>query len=246
MLKDMARLLTGIAVAAITLSLSGCNAASVTIDGMKGVPLADLDLSGKPPEEITLLGPDTVNIVQGERLAIQVAGDAAAKDSLRFVLHNGKLSIGREGWTLGGSSGGATIEVTVPGLRKLVVAGSGTINAASLRGEAASLSIAGSGDINVPAVDIGELKIDVIGSGDVKGAGKAKSMKLAIAGSGTADLAGLTVEQARIDVAGSGDGSFASDGEVTANIMGSGDIRVKGRAKCTVTAMGSGTLVCEP
>lgn len=246
MFKDIVRSLAGIAVAAVALSLSGCSAASVTIDGMKGVPLADLDLSAKPPEEIVLLGPDTVHVVQGERLAIQVAGDAAAKESLRFVLKDGKLSIGREGWKLGGSSGGATIEVTVPGVRRLVMAGSGTIHTAALSGESASVSIAGSGNIDVPAVDTGELKVEVIGSGDFKAAGKAKSLKLTIAGSGTANLAGLTVEVAKVDVAGSGDASFASDGDVTANIMGSGDIRVKGRAKCKVAAMGSGTLVCEP
>ncbi|MFM9935691.1 MAG: head GIN domain-containing protein [Novosphingobium sp.] len=246
MLEDIARSLAGLAVTAVVLSLSGCNAGSVTIDGMKGVPLAELDLSGPPPEQVALFGPDTVNIVQGERLTIQIDGDAAAKERLRFVLKDGKLSIGREGWTLGGSSGGAKIEVTVPGVRKLVLAGSGTMHADALRGESTSVSIAGSGDIDVPAVDTGELKVEVIGSGDFKAAGKARSLKLTIAGSGTANLTGLTVEQAKVDVAGSGDANFASDGEVIANIMGSGDIRVKGRAKCKVTAMGSGTLVCAP
>ncbi len=251
MIKDIARSLTEIAIAAIALSVSGCSTASVSMDGMKGVPLAELDLSGQPPEEIALLGPDTVNVVEGDKLAIDVEGDQAIQDLLRFVLHDGKLSIGRQGWTIGGLGGsgsndGATIRVTLPTVRKLVMAGSGTINAAAFRGGSASVSIAGSGDINVPTVDMGELKVDMIGSGDLKLAGKAKSLKLTIAGNGTADLAGLTVEQARVDVVGSGDASFASDGEVTANIMGSGDVRVKGRARCKVTAMGSGTLVCEP
>lgn len=250
MIKDIARSLTGIAVAAIALAVSGCSTAAVSIDGMKGVPLADLDLSGKPPEEIALLGPDRVNVVEGERLVIQVNGDQAVKDHLRFVLHDGKLSIGRQGWghswTTGGSDGAATIEVTVPGARRLVMAGSGTIHAATLRGEATSVSIAGSGDVDVTAVDTGDLKVEIVGSGDFKAAGRAKTLKLAIAGSGTAAMAGLTAEQVKIDVAGSGNASFASDGEVTANIMGSGDVRVNGRARCKVTAMGSGTLVCEP
>jgi len=246
MIKDIARSLTGIAAAAIALSLSGCTTASVTLDGMKGVPLADLDLSGKPPEDITLLGPDTVTVSEGDKLAIQVSGSQDAKDRLRFVLHDGKLAIGREGWKVGGSGDLATIAVTVPTARRLVMAGSGTLHAAALRGDAASVSIAGSGSIDVPAIDTGELKVEVIGSGDFKAAGKARTLKLTIAGSGSANLAGLSAEQAKVDVAGSGDASFASDGEVSANIMGSGEVRVKGRAQCKVTAMGSGKLVCEP
>lgn len=246
MIKDIARSLAGIAVAAIALSLSGCTSGSGTMDGMKGLPLADLDLTVKPPEEISLLGPDKVNVIEGDKLAIAVSGNQNAKDRLRFVLHDGKLAIGREGWKIGGADDIATIDVTVPAARRLVMAGSGTLRAAVLRGDATSVTIAGSGDVEVPAVDTGELSVDVIGSGDFKAAGKAKSIRLAIAGSGTANLAALTVERARVDVAGSGDASFASDGEVTANIMGSGEVRVKGRAQCKVTTMGSGKLVCEP
>lgn len=246
MLKDIARTLAGIAVAAVALSLSGCNAGSVTVDGMKGVPLAELDLSAVPPEEIALLGPDKVNVVAGEKLAIQVSGNQEAKDRLRFVLHDGKLAIGRDGWKIGGSDDLATIEVTIPGLKRLVMAGSGTIHADSLRGDTSGVSIAGSGDIEITAVDVGDLKVEVIGSGDLKAAGKARSLKLAIAGSGAANLAGLTAETAKVDVAGSGDASFASDGEVSASIMGSGEVRVKGRAQCRVTSLGSGKLVCEP
>ena len=246
MIKDIARSLTGIALAALALSVSGCNTASVSMDGMKGVRLADLDLSAKPPEEISLLGPDTVKVIEGEKLAIEVEGPQSAKDRLRFVLHDGKLAIGREGWKIGGADDLATIAVTVPALRRLVMAGSGTINAEALRGEGGSVSIAGSGSVAVPVVDTGEFKVEVMGSGDLKAAGTARSLKVMIAGSGSANMAGLKAEQAKVDVAGSGDTSFASDGDVSASIMGSGEVRVKGRAQCRVTAMGSGKLICEP
>ena len=43
----------------------------------------------------------------------------------------------------------------------------------------------------------------------------------------------------------SGNATFASDGDVNANIMGSGNVTVKGRARCKVKTMGSGSLVCE-
>ena len=246
MIKDIARSLGGIAAAAAVLSLSACSAATFTIDGAKALPLAELDLSVKPPEEITLLGPDTVKVVEGSALAIKVEGNQAARDRLRFVLKDGKLAIGREGWKIGGNDDLATIEVAVPAAKRLVMAGSGTLHADALRGDAAAVSIAGSGDIEVIAVDTADFKVEVIGSGDLKASGKARSLKLTIAGSGSANLGGLQVDQAKVDVAGTGDASFASDGEVSATIMGSGEVRVKGRAQCKVTAMGSGKLVCEP
>lgn len=246
MIKDIARTLGGIAVAAVALSLSACNGSTVEINGMKGVPLAQLDLSAKAPEEITLLGPDTVRVVQGDKLAITVEGNQDAKDRLRFVLKDGKLAIGREGWKIGGSDDLATIQVTVPAAKRLVMAGSGTMHADVLRGEAATVSIAGSGDIDVPLVDTQDLKVEVIGSGDLKAGGKAKSLKISLAGSGSADLAGLTADEAKVEIAGSGDARFASDGQVKADIMGSGSVKVKGRAQCKVNTMGSGTLTCEP
>jgi hypothetical protein len=246
MIKDIARTLAGIAAAALALSLSACEGATFEMEGMKGMRLAELDLTAKAPEEITLLGPDTVHVVQGDKLTIKVDGNQEAKDRMRFVLKDGKLAIGREGWKIGGADDLANIEVTVPAVRRLVMAGSGTMRADVLRGDTASVSIAGSGDIEVPTVDTQELKVEVVGSGDIKASGKAKSLKISIAGSGNADLAGLSAEKANVDVAGSGDTSFASDGQVSANIMGSGTVRVKGRAQCKVTTMGSGSLVCEP
>jgi len=242
MIKDFARSLTGIAATVVVLSLAACS----TVSNADGVPLAQLDLSAKAPDEITLAGPDTVRVIEGEKLAIKVEGKDEAKDRLRFVLKDGKLTIAREGWKIGSTDDVATIEVTVPAAKRLVMAGSGTMHADALRGPTASIAIIGSGDIEVPAIDTQEFKVEVAGSGDLKAAGKTRSLDVSIAGSGKADLAGLSVEQAKVDVAGSGDTSFASDGQVSANIVGSGTVRVKGRAQCKMNAVGSGTLICEP
>lgn len=246
MIKDIARTLGGIAVAAIALSLAACDGATLEVNGMKGVPLGELDLSAKAPEEITLLGPDNVHVIQGDKLAITVSGNQEARDRLRFVLKDGKLAIGRQGWKIGGADDLATVEVTVPAASRLVMAGSGTMRADVLRGETASVSIAGSGDIEVPAIDAQQLKVEVAGSGDLKAGGKAKSLKVSIVGSGSANMEGLSTQDAKVEIAGSGDARFASDGQVKADIMGSGEVHVKGRAQCTVNSMGSGTLTCEP
>lgn len=246
MFKDFARTLAGVAFVGLAAALSGCDAASVTIDGAKGVPLSQLDLSGKAPEEVTLLGPDRVHIVRGQTLSISVDGDAAIKDKLRFTLKDGKLGIARDSWKSSDAGGVATINVTVPAARELVLAGSGQIDIDALEADKAKLTIAGSGTIEAAHIAARELSVDVVGSGKLRGAGRTEQLKVTVAGSGNAELDGLTASSAKIDVAGSGNTRFASDGEVKADIMGSGEVRVKGRATCKVSAMGSGRLVCEP
>lgn len=246
MLKDLFRTVAAVAVLGIALGASGCDGASITIDGEKGVPLAELDMSGAAPSEVALLGPDRVHITDGDKLAITVDGDDAVKSQLRFVLTDGKLGISRAKWKSDEPRGIATVNVTMPAPRKLVMAGSGQIDAASLKGDDANIVVAGSGTITAPGTEVGTLKLDIAGSGKVTAGGTAKTLKTMIAGSGEADFAGLHVDDADITVAGSGNMRFASDGDVKAKIMGSGSVAVKGRAKCTVKSMGSGQLVCEP
>ena len=244
MFKDMFRTLASVAVLGIATGVSGCDG-NITIDGMKGVPLAELDMSGAAPKEVDLLGPDKVHIIMGDKLAITVDGDDATKARLRFALRDGKLGISRDHWKMGEANGTATINVTMPAPSKLVMAGSGQIDADSLSGDDANITIAGSGTISAPKTNVGKLKIDIAGSGSAKAAGTARELESTIAGSGNADLAGLKVGEAKVTVAGSGNASFASDGNVKATIMGSGEVRVTGHATCTVKSMGSGRLVCE-
>jgi hypothetical protein len=218
---------------AITGSLAGCDNSDVRINGKQGVPLADLDLSGEAPSEVTLLGPDKVDIRDGERLAIEVEGSDDAKERMRFVLDNGSLGILRERSTWSGDDT-ATVVITMPAPAKLTLAGSGQMSAASVS-DKPEINVLGSGTLDLPSVAAGQMSVTIAGSGKLKAAGTADALELNVMGSGSAD----------INVAGSGDASFASDGDVNANIMGSGDVTVKGRARCKVKTMGSGNLVCE-
>jgi len=218
----------------------------VSINGEEGQRLSELDLTGEAPREVVLLGPDTVRIATGDKLAISVDGEAGAADAMRFTLKDGKLGILRKDGKWDGDEARATVNVTMPAPRKLTMAGSGRIDAADLAADEARVTIAGSGTVETARVATNSLRVDIAGSGSYRAAGAAKALRLSIAGSGDARLDALRVDDARVDIAGSGDSTFASDGDVRANIMGSGEVRVIGRATCKVKTMGSGRLVCEP
>jgi hypothetical protein len=242
--KNVLKAVAPVVALAIAGSLAGCENADVKINGKEGVPLSELDLSGEAPSEVTLLGPDTVDIRDGEELAIEVQGSDDAKERMRFVLDKGSLGILRKksDWTSGDEH--ATVIVTMPAPAKLTLAGSGDLTSASVS-DKPEINVLGSGNINLPSVNAQTIAINVAGSGKLKAAGTAEKLELNVMGSGTADLTGLKVSGADVNIAGSGDATFASDGDVNANIMGSGNVTVKGRARCKVKTMGSGSLVCE-
>lgn len=239
----LARALAPAIAVVLAAGAAGCDG-KVTINGDKGKPLSELDLSGKAPEELVLAGPDEVRIATGDRLAISVEGDPAAKDQVRFSLKDGSLAIHRADKTFGSSDKVAIVTVTMPAPREIVMAGSGKITAATLANRA-EVTVAGSGTIESTALNSESLQLMIAGSGNFRAAGAVKQLDLTIAGSGSAQMDALKVDRAKVSIAGSGNTSFASDGEVDAEIMGSGSVTVKGRARCTLSAMGSGKLVCD-
>lgn len=243
-LDGIFRALGPIIAVALAAGVAACDG-NVSINGEKGKPLAEIDLSGTPPEELVLLGPDEVRVSQGDKLAITVEGDKAVTDRLRFTLKDGTLGVLREGKSADMDGGKAVVNVTMPAPKTLTMAGSGKINAAALAKEA-KVTIAGSGDIETPNVASDKLDLTIAGSGSYRGAGNVAALDVSIVGSGSAAMDALKTDKADLTIAGSGNSTFASDGEVKAKIMGSGSVTVRGRARCTVESMGSGKLVCEP
>ena len=232
--------IAGIALAA---ALAGCGDMDVTIDGEKGVALAELDMSGDAPESLVLASSDTVVIKDGSKLDIDVTGDSDAVGLVRFTLKDGTLGVLRAK-TDEKVSGTAVVNVTMPSPRSLTIAGSGTIEAESMS-DKADINVLGAGNVSVAKVTATSADVNIAGSGMLTAAGSAESLDLNVMGSGSADMSGFKVETADVTVAGSGEASFASDGKVEASIVGSGTVTVIGRAKCEVSSMGSGKLVCE-
>ena len=238
-----ARVLGPIIAVALAAGATGCDG-KVTINGGEGKPLAELDMSGQAPDELVLAGPDEVRVTTGDKLAITVEGDAEARDLVRFSLKDGSLAIHRKDNPFASTDKIAIVKVTMPAPREIVMAGSGKIAAAQLASKA-EVTVAGSGTIESAAVAGESLDLTIAGSGNFRAAGNVKKLDMTIAGSGSAQMDALKVDKAHVSIAGSGSTTFASDGEVEANIMGSGNVTVKGRARCTVSSMGSGKLVCE-
>lgn len=223
--------------------VSGCNGAEINFGDGDGVPLAELDTSGAAPTGVVLASPDTLIVSQGPVLDIAVTGDSEAVEAMRFTIDDGTLGVMRQK-DLRNVDGRATVRVTMPSLSSIVLAGSGTVEAASLSGDA-DVTIAGSGTVRTAQVQATNFSMTVAGSGAYEASGSADTLDLSIVGSGRSDMSDLAVGSADVNIAGSGAAEFASDGKVEANIVGSGEVTVIGRATCTINAVGSGKLNCR-
>lgn len=240
----VARLSPGFAPALLVASaglLTACDGADMEINGQKGVPLAEIEIAGPAPSEVVLSSGDTVILTSGDTFDIKVEGPDT--DSLRFVRDAEVIGITREkGWN---GESNATIRITMPPPKEVVIAGSGTIKAESLA-SSSEVSIGGSGLVEFGTVAAEKLGINIGGSGTVRGAGTVKRLEVNVGGAGDVEMPSLKADSAEVSIGGTGDVAFASDGDVTANIAGAGDVKVAGAAKCTVNAFGSGTLTCTP
>ena len=196
-------------------------------------PLTEFDPAGPASRELVLTGPGHVIIARGEQQAVNVDTGAG----WFFCLDDGRL-------TLTSEPAAEALQLTLPSLRKLVVAGSGRVECARLDRDG-EVSVAGSGRAEVALADGGDVAINVAGSGRVTVDGTADSLVLSIAGSGSCDGEGLLASKAAVNIAGSGSAIFACHGDVVANLMGSGNVIVLGDARCNVRSAGSGTLTCE-
>lgn len=231
---------------AVANGVSGCDGPNFSFGGKEGVPLSDLDLSGDPPDTITLAGPDVVRISAGPEFTIAVEGEPAAKERMRFRMEDGTLSImrGDKSW-VDSPKDQATVSITMPPPEKLVIAGAGEIHSDTLA-SGAEIVIAGAGTISTPRLDLESLDVNLAGAGRYLASGKVERLDLNIAGAGNVKLAGLQAERAKVKIAGAGNAVFASDGRVDVRIMGAGNVTVRGNAKCSLKSFGSGTLHCVP
>ena len=239
-LKTMGPLAALVAMGA----LAGCDKVHFNV-GEEGVPLAELDLGGTPPDSVALLGPDTVIVSEGADFTITVDGEGPVAERMRFKLDGGTLGILREGDNWSEEGGIATVRVTMPPPNSLSLAGSGDVRIDRVEGEEFAGSIAGPGELSIGALDVDEADFRIGGSGNVVVAGAARETGISIGGSGEVHASGLRSETALVSIDGSGDVALNVEDRADVSIRGSGDVAISGPARCSVTQMGSGDVRCE-
>lgn len=133
------------------------------------------------------------------------------------------------------------IVVTARSVDKLVLAGSGSIDADALRGSRLEFALTGSGALNVKSVEAENVAAKVAGSGDLRvGGGSARSVSVSIGGSGNVEMGKVKAGSASVRVAGSGDATVWAQDSLDATVAGSGDVNYYGDPRVSQSVVGSG------
>lgn len=218
-------------------------------------------------DRIAVGGPFVVKVHTGKEAKVSLSGPRTMLDDTEMFVRDGQLIIGWQegsGWSRKGNHG-VDIDIALPSLREVTIAGAGEITIDRVHGETFSAKLLSSGTVNVDELQVigshvllagsGSLAINrlaaknfaalVAGSGAIRVAGRTDTIDLQSAGSGAFDSPRLVASDATITQAGSGAIRATVTNTATIKAMGSGDISLTGGATCTVAKHGSGNVTCR-
>ncbi|MGZ5038096.1 MAG: head GIN domain-containing protein [Usitatibacter sp.] len=191
---------------------------------------------------VALAAPIKVELVQGDTESLVLEGDEAALAELETFVEDGMLRIRTRSRHEPPGMGKVRARVGAKTIESLRIAGSGDIDAASLRAKGLKLAISGSGDMRLPALAVSSLDVSIAGSGDIVAGGKVDALTTSIAGSGDLKATKLDAGEVTVHIAGSGDVAVWARKSLGVKIVGSGDVRYYGDPAVTRTILGSGSL----
>ena len=136
-----------------------------------------------------------------------------------------------------------TFKLTVKNLDHIILSGSGSIDAASLKADHEKIRLPGSGDIRIVHLEAAELTAKVEGSGKIAlSGGGARAQSVDLAGSGAYSAGEFKTATADVSISGSGEAEVNASETLDVKISGSGTVDYTGNPKLTKKISGSGEV----
>jgi hypothetical protein len=178
----------------------------------------------------------------GSREGLTIDADDNLLPLIETVVEDGTLKIrAKHNATL--RTRNLKVVVQARSVDRLVLGGSGNIDADVVHGGRVKFDVGGSGAIKVGRVEGDTVNVALGGSGDLKVAGgTARSTSISIGGSGTVDLAHVRTDNASVTVAGSGNVTLWVKESLGLTVAGSGDVNYYGDPHVTRSVVGSGNV----
>jgi hypothetical protein len=210
---------------------------------------------------VELSGPIDLTLRYGAEPALVVRGEQRLLANVDTSQEGRVLHIGTRGIVLRHRQP-LEVELTLPGLDRVGVDGSGDTHINGFSGERIELELNGSGsidfngryrqakatvhgtgDLTLDAGNGDSVEAELTGGGTITLAGAARSFQAATNGSGTLDAQRLRADEVKVRQTGSGNTSVTAHATVAAAVSGSGDIDVYGNPpQRSISRTGSGDV----
>jgi len=193
--------------------------------------------------------PFDVFVHTGKAPGVHASGTDEALDRLRIENRGGELRIGAKSgnWFSGWHWGSGTrlrIDVTVPMVGEVSLAGPGNITVDTVRTRDFGAHLSGPGNINVGSVEASGVTLRISGPGNIKIAGRASRAEMNVSGPGDIRAAGLNLAEANVTISGPGDIEATVTRVADVRVSGPGDVRIQGGARCSIQKSGPGDVHC--
>jgi len=238
-MKNLKFSFTLVALFAFQILFSSCRIGWPCVEGEGEVVEEKIQLDAF--SEVELSGSSILYLTQGDVQSVSIKAPKNIIELLNREVKNGE-------WNAKFSKCIKTKEtvviyVTIPNIKEVEVAGSGTIIGKELiKAEELKIEIAGSGEIKLD-VNAKTIDSEINGSGDVKLSGECSSHQIEINGSGDVSTYDLNCDDVEVEINGSGDVMVTANQSIDVEINGSGDVSYKGNPeKVNSNIHGSGDL----
>ena len=169
-----------------------------------------------------------VVLTPGYDYEVRLEGEEALLKDYETVVDSGMLIIKSDSWLKFWRKKPITVYVSMPLVRKLSVAGSGSIvGESTIYSDRLTLELTGSGEIELD-VETKQLGSIISGSGEIRLRGSAKAFQHTISGSGDLNAFNLETERSEIKITGSGNCELSASNRLDVLISGSGTVFYRG------------------
>ena len=173
-------------------------------------------------------GHGVVYLTSGYDYELRLEGEETLLEEYETVVDSGVLFIKSNSWLKFWRKKPITVYVRMPLVRKISVAGSGSIvGESTLYSDNLTLELTGSGELELD-VETKQLGSNISGSGEIRLRGSAKVFQHSISGSGDLKALNLVTERSEVKITGSGNCELSASNRLDVLISGSGTVFYRG------------------
>ncbi|MDY6867207.1 MAG: DUF2807 domain-containing protein [Chloroflexota bacterium] len=190
-----------------------------------------------------------VFIAQGDTCGLKIEGSEDLIAKIITEVHEDMLSITYKSdvgdWTkLDWISGESRLRyyITMKKVKRIDMAGAGTMRADELSGETLNISHSGAGKMTLKGLTYKELDVDLGGLGEILVEGEVRSQNVDLGGAGSYIADQLKSQAANVSLSGAGSARVWAEVELNAHVTGAGSIKYKGNPHITQSSTDLGNI----
>lgn len=217
-------------------------------------------------DRISLEGCDDAVVTTGAAFSVRAVGPAVSLEVIRAEVRGQTLILTRPDRMCDSRAKrlSATIEITVPRLRGVESAGTGSIRLRpfeaaefeadmsgtgnltidGLRSRKVGIAMSGTGNATIQDIRTSKLSLELSGTGSIRGAGAVDALAIDSSGTGNVDTTAMTTRVLSVDASGTGGVRAQADGPAAIDASGMTRVIVRRRAQCTVDKSGFARVTC--